>query len=79
MVLRMKTFPKKGMGQSCTICKRPDNEWTWFKTNHLLPQEEAWHWLTRQMVQKISGLFGENGKKVIPRKVLRLSGTFPPG
>ena len=39
------------------------------KTNHLLPQEEAWHWLTRQIIQKISDLFGKNGKKVIPRKL----------
>ena len=34
--------------------KTPDNEWVWVKTNHLPPQEEAWHWLTRQMVQQMS-------------------------
>ena len=69
MVLDMKTFPKREVGQSCTICKTPDDEWAWVKTNHLAPQEEAWHWLTKQMVQNF-GRFGKSGKKVIPRKEL---------
>ena len=42
---------------------------TCVKTNHLPPQEEAWHWLTKQMVQNF-GRFGKSGKKVIPRKEL---------
>ena len=70
MVLRNENVSEKRNGLELYICKTPDNERAWVKTNHLLPQEEAWHWLTRQIVQKISGLFGENGKMIIPRKVL---------
>ena len=63
MVLDLKTFPKREMGKSCIICKTPDNEWTWVKANHLSPQEEDWHWLTRQMVQKISVVLEKTGKR----------------
>ena len=54
MVPDLKTSQKREIGKSCIICKTPDNEWAWVKTNHLPPQKEAWHWLTRQTVQIIS-------------------------
>ena len=69
MVLRIENVSEKGNGLELYNLQNTDNEWAWVKTNHLLPQEEAWHWLTRKMVQKNSGLLGENGKKVIARKV----------
>ena len=60
MVLDLKT--KRGMGKSCTICKTPDKEWAWVETDHLPPYEPAWHWLTRQMVQRISVVLGKKAK-----------------
>ena len=61
MVLDLKT--KRGMGKSCTICKTPDNEWAWVETDHLPPYEQAWHWLTRQMVQRISVVLVKKAKR----------------
>ena len=61
MVLDLKT--KRGMGKSCTICKTPDNEWAWVETDHLPPYEQAWHWLTRQMLQRISVVLVKKAKR----------------
>ena len=61
MVLDLKT--KRGMGKSCTICKTPDKECAWVETDHLPPYEQAWHWLTRQMVQRISVVLGKKAKR----------------
>ena len=71
MVLVLKTFAKREMCWSCTICKTPDNVWPLVKTNHPPPQKEAWHWSNQTiMVQKISVVSVKSGKKGIPRKVL---------
>ena len=63
MVVDLKTFSKKRNGLELYVCKTPNDEWAWVKANHLLPQEEAWHWLTRQMVQTISAVSVKTGKR----------------
>ena len=55
--------PKTGTGMSCTIYKIPVNF-------SLSLDFEAWHWRCKQMGQKISIVFRNSGKKVMPRKVL---------
>ena len=64
MVVDLKTFSKREMhGLELYVCKTPNDEWARVKANHLLPQGETWHWLTRQMVQKISAVSVKTGKR----------------
>ena len=54
---------EKRNGLELYVCKTADDKWAWAKTNHLLPQGETWHWLTRQMVQKISAVSVKTRKR----------------
>ena len=67
MVPDLKTSPKREIGESCIICKTPDNEWTWVETNHFPPQDTPGTEKTNGT--KYFGRIGKNGK----------TGKFPPG